>query len=353
MKKLADNIHNYLTTNRNNLAERIVKKAYADNPAYWNQFGDKGKQLSIRDAGYHLPFLSEAVISGQPDVFLDYILWVKLLFKGLNLAEDSVYKTLFFTKAVLKEDLPEQEYLLVAAVLDLSMKKLGEKVADEDSYLQPGRPLYTLAIAFNKALLEGNRQKANMLIQDAVSEGVAIRDIYLHVFQVSQYEVGRLWLANKISVAKEHFCTAATQQIMGTLYPHIFNTDRIGQTFIGASIGGELHELGIRMVADFFEMDGWDTVYLGANSPTTALLDAIEEHKPSVMGLSIAMPYHRSILKETIQTIRSSSVAKDVLIMVGGNALNRHQEALTDYNADGYAPDAVKAIELARKLIAA
>ncbi|MDZ7776615.1 MAG: hypothetical protein U5L09_13885 [Bacteroidales bacterium] len=54
---------------------------------------------------------------------------------------------------------------------------------------------------------------------------------------------------------------------MSQLYPYIFNSQRVGKSMVAATVGGELHEMGIRMVADFFEMEGWDTWYLGANAP--------------------------------------------------------------------------------------
>ena len=106
-----------------------------------------------------------------------------------------------------------------------------------------------------------------------------MRDVYLHVFQRSQYEIGRLWQSNQISVAQEHLCTAATQLIMSQLYPFIFGTERRNRRVVAACVGGDLHEIGIRMVADFFEMDGWDTFYLGANVPITDIVQTVIDRR--------------------------------------------------------------------------
>lgn len=78
---------------------------------------------------------------------------------------------------------------------------------------------YDLALQYTQMLLQGDRHSAGKLIFDAVKSGVPIKEIYLYVFQPSQYEIGRLWQNNKISVAKEHFCTASTQFIISQLYP--------------------------------------------------------------------------------------------------------------------------------------
>ena len=58
------------------------------------------------------------------------------------------------------------------------------------------------------------------------------------MFQLSLREVGRLWQMNQISVAQEHYCTAATQLIMSQLYPYIFSGERRNRTLIAAYAGG-------------------------------------------------------------------------------------------------------------------
>jgi methanogenic corrinoid protein MtbC1 len=63
-------------------------------------------------------------------------------------------------------------------------------------------------------------------------------------------------------VAQEHYCTAATQLIMSQLSPRLFGRDRIGRRLVVTCVGDELYELGMHMVADFFEMEGWDA-YMG------------------------------------------------------------------------------------------
>jgi len=81
-----------------------------------------------------------------------------------------------------------------------------------------------IADAYLKALLETDRGAAREIITAALANGLSIRDLYLRVFQPVQYEVGRLWLLNKVSVVEEHFCTAATQTIMSELYPQIISS---------------------------------------------------------------------------------------------------------------------------------
>lgn len=338
---------------KNNLvfAEKIVEKQYKLKEGYWKSFGSQGKKLSIRDAGYHLPFLAESIVADDPHIFREYVAWVKVLFNGLSFPDSVMVNTLKCTRDVLNEELRPELSTLTSQFIDEGIHQMEIPSIEITSYIDDSTNLGKLARSYNNLLLKGDRNSAGNLIFDALKNGVKIEDIYIEVFQKSQYEVGRLWLTNQISVAKEHFCSAATQMIMSQLYPYIFSSQRNGKTFIGASVGGELHEIGIRMVADFFEMKGWDTYYLGANAPVTTILKAIEENQADLIGLSIGMPYHRSLLSDTIAEIRQSSIGKDIKIIIGGAALNSGI-GIAALNADGFAKNANSAIELAEQLIA-
>ena len=126
---------------------------------------------------------------------------------------------------------------------------------------------FQLASLYLDTLLRVQSEAASRMIIKAVEQGVEIKDIYMYVFEPSQHEIGRLWQTNQINMYQEHFCTAATQNIMSQLYPYIFQNEKNGHKLVATCVNGELHEIGVRMVADLFEMEGWNTYYLGANTP--------------------------------------------------------------------------------------
>jgi len=186
---------------------------------------------------------------------------------------------------------------------------------------------------------------------DAVQGGTQVRDIYLHVFQQGQYEIGRLWQSNQISVAQEHLCTAATQLIMSQLYPLIFGTDRKNRRVVAACIGGDLHEIGVRMVADFFEMDGWDTFYLGADVPSSSIVQTVIDRQAHALAVSATLLNHVGSVTNLIAAVRSNSTCSELIILVGGHPFNVAPDLWSEVGADGYAADAVQAIYLANKLL--
>jgi len=350
MENIRVDIKNILLTRSSELAKKIVELQYSKQPEFWEPFGKKGKEISIRDAAYHLPFLTEAIINDDKRIFTNYVAWVKKLFKGLNFPDKVMISTLKCTRDVIKKELSNEYFSLVNEYIDAGLEQMNKPIPKSEPHIFSSDKLGETVIQYNKALLEGDRKKASEIILDEVDKGTSISDIYLHVFQKSQYEIGRLWLENKISVAKEHFCSAATQQIMSQLYPHIFSSERNGKRMIAANVGGELHEIGIRMVADFFEMDGWDTYYLGANTPTRSIMQAVEDNKADMVALSIAIPSHISSLKDAIELIRKTYSNK-VKILIGGYALTEIGKNWKLFNADGYAEDAQKAVKLGNSLI--
>src|SRR5437764_15122553 len=90
------------------------------------------------------------------------------------------------------------------------------------SFLEGEDVLTGLARQYLQALLRAGRHEASRLILDAVRAGVAVSDIYLQVLQRCQRDVGRLWQLQQITVAQDHYCTAATQLAMSQRYPYLF-----------------------------------------------------------------------------------------------------------------------------------
>jgi len=252
---------------------------------------------------------------------------------------------------VLLMHVPQEMHDILRHFIEAGLSQIATPASEPLSYINEGHALAELAQRYLQTLLEGNRHTASRLILDAVQAGTSVKDLYLHVFQPSQYEIGRLWQINKITVAHEHYCTAATQMIMSQLYELIFSVEKSERWLVATSVSGELHEIGARMVADFFEMEGWNTLFLGANTPTPSIVQAVIEHKAEVLGISATMSFHISRVRELISAIRASDECRDVKILVGGYPFNIAKDLWKQVGADGYGRDAVHAISMANNLM--
>lgn len=237
-----------------------------------------------------------------------------------------------------------------ADLSDAALQALPSPSANAPSYLIQSAPLAALTRDYLTALLDGDRRQASTLVLDAVATGVPVKDIYLHVFQRAQYEVGRLWQIQDISVAQEHYCTAATQLIMSQLYPHIFAAASMSGTLVATCVSGDLHEIGVRMVADFFEMEGWNTYYLGANTPDADVVAAVIERQADVLAISATIATHVRAVSTLIESVRANEQCRAVRILVGGYPFAVAPGLWRKIGADGSAGDAQAAIVLANQL---
>jgi methanogenic corrinoid protein MtbC1 len=284
-------------------------------------------------------------------LFSNYVGWAKVRFVGLEFSIEDLVASLEITGDILRSSLPPDMETIATEYIDVGLKKLQESPENLSSFIEPSQSLGALAKRYLEALLNTERHTATRLVLEAAEASTPIKDIYLHVFQPAQREIGRLWQTNQISVAHEHYCTAATQMIMSQLYPYIFNTEKNGRRLVAACVGDELHEIGIRMVTDFFEMEGWDTYYLGANVPTDSILRTVAECQADILAISATMTFHVSTVKSLIEQVRNSEAAEHVKIMVGGYPFNIVPDLWQQFKADGYAKDAQAAIDTANQLI--
>ncbi|AMM51985.1 hypothetical protein TH61_13455 [Rufibacter sp. DG15C] len=330
------------------LVEQTIALVYAQNPDMEARYGPQGKEKCRQDTHYHFSYLIEAVGSGSSALFNDYVIWAQQVLETRHLPAKDLHAHLVALKDVITQNLPIEHYVLVANHLNSALQVLEDK---HGLPTETESALNEVAEKYLDFLLKGKRNQAIELIMQEVERGVPVKDIYLGVFQPVQHQIGRLWQKNKISVAQEHFCTAATQWAMSQLYPQVFGTERNGLKLVSTCATGDLHELGVRMVSDFFEMEGWDTYYLGSNVPVPSLLSALRDQKPDLLLLSATMTYHVPAVEAAIQAVRAAQDLKDLKIMVGGYPFNTAEELWQQVGADGYSKDAQEALVLAKELL--
>lgn len=200
------------------------------------------------------------------------------------------------------------------------------------------------------AILAGRRQGAVDIALGAVERGTDVRDVYVDILQESLYEVGRLWEANRISVATEHLATAITQLVVARLYEHLPRPEAARGRLVLTGIEGELHQVGGLMVADALESDGWDVKFLGTDVPVPDVISAISEHRPEVLGISCTMLQNVPRVSFLIGTVRSTFRESAPRIVVGGGAFRADPGRASDVGADAWAPDMRAAVGTTRTL---
>jgi MerR family transcriptional regulator, light-induced transcriptional regulator len=187
-------------------------------------------------------------------------------------------------------------------------------------------------------LLDTKTNAAIQYIKTVRESGIDIADIYVDILQPVMIEIGEMWHRREITIDQEHYMTSTTQVVIAQFYQEIFSQERNKKKILTAAIGGELHEMGIRMVSDLFEYHGWDSIYLGGGTPKKAIMDAIFRHQPDLAAFSVTMPQHLLECKEIVEELKE--VYPKIKIAVGGRAFQMTDRIWEKWPVDIYLKDA-------------
>jgi MerR family transcriptional regulator, light-induced transcriptional regulator len=329
------------------LARAIADRHFATHPELTARYPKIGRQRCLEDARFHLQYLAIALDSNSDGMFADYIAWAKVMLATRNVPVADLADNLRIMTDVLAG------YGDAVRCIRGAIELLPTMADDLPSHLDPRSPLWSLSSEYLNALLSARRGEAAAAIASALDGGVSIRDVYRGVFEPVQQEIGRLWQMNKVTVAQEHFATAATQHIMAGLYDRIFTGARRGLRAVAMCVGGELHEVGLRIITDLLELDGWETWYLGASMPPAAAVQLCVEQNAHVLLVSATLPPHLTAVGDVIRAFRGRPELAPAKVVVGGRAFRSVPDAWRTIGADGYAWNADECIALLDRIIAA
>ena len=341
----------WIKTNLNSLAVEIYQLELTKMPELNAMQTSDFKEKSIRDIEYTLLYLANAISVSSPKIFVNYMDWFIELMKNISIPMIYLKVSIECIYEVFQNRANSEHIQMIDPYIEKALERFENQNPIEEvpqiaaHFLQPHRQQY---VTF---LLNGERHKADALVKELVSQKVPVEDIYMEIFHESQHEIGKLWQSNKITIAEEHYCTASTQLIMGQLYPLIFATPKNDLVFVGTCVGGELHELGVRMVSDFMELAGWNTYYLGANTPNKSIIEAIIKNRADVIGISVTMTFHIDEARELIRQIRAEKQCSHIKILVGGYPFLIDDSLWQTIGADAYARNAREAIRVATESI--
>jgi methylmalonyl-CoA mutase cobalamin-binding domain/chain len=123
----------------------------------------------------------------------------------------------------------------------------------------------------------------------------------------------------------------------------------VGKMVIG-TVKGDIHDIGKNLVGMMMEGAGFEVIDLGINCAVEKYLDALEEHKPEILGMSALLTTTMPYMKVVIDTMKEQGIRDDYIVLVGGAPLN---EAFAEaVGADAYCRDAAVAVETAKTLVA-
>lgn len=251
----------------NDLARKAFEKQFKDDPSLSKEYDSKRRRLMFQDTLYNLRYVEISAELDDSNIFTDYAVWLYRLLVNLmrDLSKERIRDQMVMHYSILKEvfteNCSEDEAIKSNQILDHAIKATIDASSsveiDNDSY--DGK-YSDVRDEYLSLMMDSNTKSALNRIDSALKAGIPIEDIYVDILQESMVEVGNLWHKGVITVDKEHYCTTTTQMAMSQFYPIIFSQPQNGYKLVACCVGSELHEMGIRMVSDLFELNGWTAI---------------------------------------------------------------------------------------------
>ena len=116
------------------------------------------------------------------------------------------------------------------------------------------------------------------------------------------------------------------------------------------TVKGDIHDIGKNLVSMMMEGAGFEVINIGINNPVENFLEAIEEHRPDILGMSALLTTTMPYMKVVIDALVDNGIRDELIVLVGGAPLN--EEFGEAIGADAYCRDAAVAVETATALIA-
>lgn len=299
--------------------------------------------------------LAAAVTHDQLRSFVQQVGWSRVAFEARGITTSDLRLSLTTLAAVLQRELPAGSAMTVRPYFDAALAALEQELPESMSALDTGDEYGQLAARYLAAILEGKRREAIDAVIGEVEAGrLGFREAHLKVLLPAQQEVGRMWHLGQVTVADEHLVTTTTQVLIARLSAApLARRGAPGKRVLTASVEGNLHDVALTLIANFFEFDGWSVLNLGPNVPVEDLLSAVRDYSVDLVALSIALLGQCEAAERTIRALHDVERPglSRMVVLVGGKIISQHPELGTRIGADAVGGSAEECVALGRRLV--
>ncbi len=205
--------------------------------------------------------------------------------------------------------------------------------------------------ALAEAVINGQKEEAERLTQEAIDEGVPPGDIINDGLIAGMSVVGEKFKNNEFYVPEVLIAARAMQSAMAKVKPLLVEgeIESKGRVAIG-TVKGDLHDIGKNLVAMMLEGGGYEVLDLGVDVSPEQFVAAATEDGANVVALSALLTTTMPSMKDTIDALTEAGVRDQVKVIIGGAPVT--QSYADEIGADGYAPDAASAVDKVNELLA-
>ncbi len=199
-------------------------------------------------------------------------------------------------------------------------------------------------------VMEGEADVVKEKVQAALKAGIQAPVILNEGMIAAMGEVGRLFEEGEFFVPEMLIAARAMQAGLALLRPYLKEADvrSAGKVVIG-TVKGDLHDIGKNLVAMMLEGAGFEIIDLGTDVDPERFVEAVREHSAQILALSALLTTTMPSMKATIEALTAAGLHGQVKVMIGGAPIT--QEYANQIGADGFSPDASRAVATAKSLL--
>ncbi len=199
------------------------------------------------------------------------------------------------------------------------------------------------------AVEAGDRETAVDITQAALDEGIAPHDV-LGVMTDAMGVVGDRFSRQEVFVPEMLISARAMKGGMALLEPLLIGSGhKPDKVAILGTVKGDLHDIGKNLVGMMLKGADFQIVDLGTNTTAEEFLTAAREHKADVIGCSALLTTTMGSMRDVIAAARAADDMPNLRVIVGGAPVSI--EFATELDADGWAPDAAAAVDVAKAVV--
>lgn len=202
----------------------------------------------------------------------------------------------------------------------------------------------------SQLIQKGNAKLVPEKVKEALSSGISAETILNDALIQAMSVVGlRSFKNNEIYVPEVLIAARAMKAALEVLKPILTETGvkPIGKVVIG-TVKGDLHDIGKNLVAMMMTGAGLEVIDLGVDVAPEKFCEAVKNHNPQIVAMSALLTTTMPNMKTTIEKLQEQGLRDKVKVIVGGAPVT--ESFAKSIGADGYAPDAASAAELAKSL---
>ncbi len=199
-------------------------------------------------------------------------------------------------------------------------------------------------------VIEGEMTEVVSLVNEAMQQGLPAERILNESLITAMNEVGRRFESGEFYIPEMLIAARTMQAALAILKPSLAQNGlhSTGKVVIG-TVMGDLHEIGKNLVATMLEGAGFEIIDLGTDVPPEKFVAAVRDQQVDIVGISALLTTTMNTMRRTIEALEKAGLRQKVKIMIGGAPVT--EAFAKEIGADGYAPDASRAVALARALI--